>query len=30
MSDGLQALEQRKTWGKAIVQVKPEPKLAKL
>ncbi|KAF8608812.1 NAD(P)-binding protein [Ceratobasidium sp. AG-I] len=30
VSDGLHALEQRETWGKAVVQVKPEPTLAKL
>ncbi|KAH7339535.1 NAD(P)-binding protein [Rhizoctonia solani] len=30
VSSGLEALEQRKTWGKAIVQIKPGPKIAKL
>ncbi|KAF8739812.1 NAD-P-binding protein, partial [Rhizoctonia solani] len=30
VSVGLEALEQRKTWGKAIVQIKPGPKIAKL
>ncbi|CAE6430394.1 unnamed protein product [Rhizoctonia solani] len=30
VSAGLAALEQRKTWGKAIVQIKPGPKIAKL
>ncbi|KDN46199.1 hypothetical protein RSAG8_04426, partial [Rhizoctonia solani AG-8 WAC10335] len=30
VSAGLEALEQRKTWGKAIVQIKPGPKIAKL
>ncbi|CAE6403645.1 unnamed protein product [Rhizoctonia solani] len=30
VSAGLEALEQRKTWGKVIVQIKPGPKIAKL